>query len=120
MIEDIGHLLYSYRKSKAQIEILELDIQLLSHDYKDIDDVTYKKRENNLKRLKLKRELDIMKVENSLEILTEREQEIINLRYFQGLSFQKIAERLFLGNTTIQKANNKALRRISDVLLVSN
>lgn len=101
--------LYNYKSMKAEIKNIELELQELENEGEGCGAITYEEKsaptnkfnssvENEAlrpdqltsKRHKLK--VQIEKIDNALETLSDDEMKLIELRYFKKLQFKVIAE----------------------------
>ncbi|HBF0730300.1 TPA: RNA polymerase subunit sigma [Clostridioides difficile] len=97
--------LYNYKKIKAEIEKIDIDIQMIKNDYRGCSGVEIKEKtgktydiksiveietEEKEKRIALKekekkhKELIIEKIDNAMKILSEEEKKIVQYKYFSN------------------------------------
>ncbi|MFU7517658.1 sigma factor-like helix-turn-helix DNA-binding protein [Clostridium sp. HCS.1] len=128
-------ILYKYNSSKAKIRNLELDIENVKNEFNGPGSIRYEERTqstnrfnssveneiiskekkiNELLKYKKQKEIEVLKVENSLNVLTERDQEIIKLRYFNKCNNREIAAKLNLAEEYISRLKKEAINRIID------
>lgn len=130
-------ILYNYNKTKAQIKNIELEIENIKNDIDGVGAIGYEERtqatnafnssvenevvlrDNKIDRLvryKRNREIEIEKVDNAIGSLPEREQLIINLRYFQKYSNGMIAAKLFITEEYLCNIKKIAVNQILDLI----
>ena len=56
--------------------------------------------------------LESLSLRNALSHLTERERLVVNLRYFHGLTQQKIADLLAVSQVQVSRIEKKALSQL--------
>lgn len=110
-------MLYSYRKTQAEIDNMKLKIKEIEKDYKGTGSISYeekgsstnafnssveneilsKEREINsiLKEVKFK-EIQLEKIDNAIGALANREKSIIYMKYFDRKTSRDIAAKLNL------------------------
>ncbi|NFG27693.1 RNA polymerase subunit sigma [Clostridium botulinum] len=110
-------MLYNYNKTKSEIKNIDLDLKLLKSEIDGVGAIVYEEktaptnkfnssveneviaREHRIKKLeqiKLIKEVEIEKIDNTLSNLTEREYSIISRRYFNKEKNRYIAAKLDL------------------------
>lgn len=128
-------ILYNYNKVKAQIKNIELDIENLKNEFNGPGAIGYEERTqstnsfnssvenevisrdieiNQLERYKRKKEIELLKIDNAIGSLTDREKVIIEMRYFKKYSNIMIAAKLDLTEEYICKIKNVAVNQILD------
>lgn len=130
-------ILYNYNKVKAQIKNIELDIENIKNDFNGPGAIGYEERTqstnsfnssvenevisreneiNQLERYKRKKEIELLKVDNAIGSLTEREKIIIEMRYFKKYNNIMIAAKLNLTEEYICNIKRNAVNHILDLL----
>lgn len=130
-------LLYNYNKSKAQIKNIELEIENIKNEYEGVGAVSFEERvqstnefhsrveseilekENQINKLmkyKRQKEIEIAKIDNAIEALTDREKSIIKMRYFEKYNNRMIAAKLDLTEEWIAKIKKVAINQILDAI----
>lgn len=130
-------LLYNYNKSKAQIKNIELEIENIKNEYEGVGAVRFEERvqstnefhsrveneilekENQINKLmkyKRQKEIEIAKIDNAIEALTDREKSIIKMRYFEKYNNRMIAAKLDLTEEWIAKIKKVAINQILDAI----
>lgn len=130
-------LLYNYNKSKAQIKNIELEIENIKNEYEGVGAVSFEERvqstnkfhsrveseilekENQINKLmkyKKQKEIEIAKIDNAIEALTDREKSIIKMRYFEKYNNRMIAAKLDLTEEWIAKIKKVAINQILDAI----
>lgn len=142
ILKAIESLLNEYRDISLRIKSVEIEIQSIGGNMGNVPGVSYgekvsssrnisssveneiiraEEKEHRLKMIKKKLELDKMMIDNALTGLTERELEVINLRYLRSkLSMQIVADRMFLSKGTISRINREALEKLKRIINVEH
>lgn len=128
-------VLYNYNKTRAQIKNIELEIESIKNEYEGVGAVSYEERiqssnafhsrveseildrENQISKLvryKRQKEIEVAKIDNAIEALTEREKDIVKMRYFEKYNNRMIAAKLDLTEEWIAKIKNAAINQILD------
>lgn len=128
-------ILYNYNKTKAKIENIELDIENIKNEFNGPGAIGYEERTqatnsfnssveneviarekeiNKLEKEKRQKEIEILKVDNAIRSLTEREKLIIEMRYFEKYNNRNIAAQLNLAEEHISRLKKAAINQISD------
>ncbi|MBE6064694.1 hypothetical protein [Clostridium cochlearium] len=81
LFKKVEEMLYNYKYLNAKLKNINLDIN--SHVDVGIDEET-------LYNLKCNIESQLKKINSALETLTNRERQLIELRYFKSMSWKKI------------------------------
>lgn len=134
----IESMLYNYKKNKVEIKNLKLDLEVLENDYRGIGSICYEERiqstnafnssvENEIlkrdeKIIKLRnnirlKEIEIQKIDNILELLKDKEQYFIRLKYFDNNTHSKINEKIDISFDYINEYRLKILSKISRFIL---
>ncbi len=137
--KEMERLLWDYRNIKAEIKNLELEIEASKENYEGLIAVSYKEktaatnkfnsvvenevltRENkvlNLEKRKRIKEIQIEKVDNAIDTLSDNERRIIELRYFYRLQFKQISERLNLNETYCMQLKSKTLYKLETLVFI--
>ncbi|RXI55271.1 sigma-70 family RNA polymerase sigma factor [Clostridium tetani] len=131
-------LLYNYRNIKAEIKNILLEIEDIENSYRGIGAMQYsdmpkahntnsaieqeieqkEKRIEHLNRLISKKENIIKRVDNALELLTDYEHKLIELRYFKNLTHFKVSEILEVDVSTIYRNKKEIINKLSSVMFV--
>lgn len=134
----VEQLLSSYKNIGIKLNTIDIEISMLKSDKGNLPSMSYEekvstsrntssvieneliKTESEIERLeqiKRRLEYDKARVDNSLKVLTEREREIIELRYLKSnLSYQIIADRMLYSRSQISRDCKNALKKLSKVL----
>jgi RNA polymerase sigma factor (sigma-70 family) len=136
IVED---LLYSYRSLKVEIKNIDLEINQLENEYQGCSSIGYEERssptnkfnssvENEmlakrfrpeyLKKRKEKIITQIQQMDNAIEILLSREQDIIRLRYFEKISNKDIAAKLDLTEQRVSGIKTEIIKKIAPLILI--
>jgi len=128
-------ILYNYNKVKAQIKNIELDIESIKNEFNGPGAIGYEERTqstnrfnssvenevvnreievNQLERYKRQKEIELLKVDNAIGSLTEREKVIIEMRYFKKYNNRMIAAKLDLTEEYICTIKKAAVNQILD------
>lgn len=118
---------------------MELEIEASKENYEGLIAVSYKEktaatnkfnsvvenevltRENkvlNLEKRKRIKEIQIEKVDNAIDTLSDNERRIIELRYFYRLQFKQISERLNLNETYCMQLKSKTLYKLETLVFI--
>lgn len=132
-------MLYNFNKTKAEIKNIDLEIELTKSEFDGVGAIGYEERtgptnkfnssvENEvlIKEIKIGRlekskrlkEIEILKVENAMESLTEREKQIVEMRYFKKYNNRIIAAKLDLTEEYISEIKSKIISSITDILFL--
>jgi RNA polymerase sigma factor (sigma-70 family) len=133
-------LLYNYKKLKAEIKNIDIEIEDIKNTYvgvsaidisKDNLSKTYKitsiieneildkeRRIERLESIKLKKENQVKKVDNALEILNEDDRKIIELRYFERIPNYKVAQRFNMTEEGCSARKRRIVENIKDILIL--
>lgn len=130
-------ILYNYNKVKAQIKNIELDIENIKNDFNGPGAIGYEERTqitnsfnssvenevvareneiNQLLRYQKQKEIELLKVDNAIGSLTEREKLIIEMRYFKKYNNKMIAAKLDLTEEYICNIKRNAVNQVLDLL----
>lgn len=133
-------LLYNYKKLKAEIKNIDIEIEDIKNTYvgvsaidisKDNLSKTYKttsiieneildkeRRIERLESIKLKKENQVKKVDNALETLTEEDRKLIELRYFERLPNYKVAMIFDMTEEGCSARKRRIVENIKDILIL--
>ncbi|APH21500.1 sigma-70, region 4 family protein [Clostridium botulinum] len=129
-------MLYNYKQFKVGIKNILLEIEDIENSYRGIGAMQYsdmpkahntnssiekeieekEKRIEHLNKLISKKENIIKRVDNALEALTERERKLIELRYFNKIPNNRVAEKLDLAEQTTSTMNRKIIDKLSTLM----
>ncbi|WP_072991584.1 hypothetical protein [Clostridium cavendishii] len=130
----VENMLYNYKNTKIEIENMYLDLEILENDYKGIGAISYEektgptnsfnssvenevvKRDEKILRLRKKirlKEIEIIKINNVLEALNEKEKEFIKYKYFEKYTHSKISEVIYISFDYINEYRIKIINKIS-------
>lgn len=133
-------MLYNFNKTKAEIRNIELDLELLKSQYEGVGAIVYEertgstnkfnssvenevvikeKRIKKLENMKKLKEVEIMKIENSLTDLTNREKNLIQMRYFNKENNRMIAAKLDLTEEYVSELKRIIVNKISNILFLN-
>lgn len=133
-------MLYNFNKTKSEIKNIELDLELLKSEFDGVGAIVYEERtgatnkfnssvenevivrESRIKRLEqLKRikEIEIEKIENALSNLTQREQSIIQMRYFNKDNNRIIAAKLDLTEEYVSELKKGIVNIMSETIFLN-
>ncbi|MBN3349039.1 sigma-70 family RNA polymerase sigma factor [Clostridium botulinum] len=130
------YMLYNYKQFKVEIKNILLEIEDIENSYRGIGAMQYsdmpkahntnsaieqeveqkEKRIEHLNRLISKKENIIKRIDNALEALTERERKLIELRYFNKIPNNRVAEKLDLAEQTTSIMNKKIIDKLSTLM----
>lgn len=130
-------MLYNFNKTKAEIKNTDLDLEVLRGEFDGVGAVVYEERtgptnkfnssvENEVidrdkkieKMLKDKRlkEIEILKIENAIESLTQRERDIIEMRYFKKYNNRIISAKLDLTEEYVSELKTNIVNTMTDII----
>lgn len=133
-------MLYNFNKTKSEVKNIELDLELLKSEFEGVGAIVYEERtgptnkfsssvENEviIRELRIKRleqakrikEIEIMKIENSLINLTDREKNLIEMRYFKKYNNRIIAAKLDLTEEYVSELKAGIIENISNTLFLN-
>ena len=133
-------LLYNYKKLKAEVKNIEIEIEEIKNTYiganaidtsKENTGETYnitstvenevldkELRIEYLESIKSSKENQIKKVDNALEILTEEDRKLIELRYFERIPNYKVAQRFNITGEGCSARKRRIIEDIKDILIL--
>ena len=136
LYRSVEGMLYNYKNLKAQIKNIELDIEEKLNNYDTLSAVQYDKDaisktnkfnsevENKVISLdkdgvdeeikfliakKKSREIQVERIDNMLSVLNDFESKLIIYRYFEGLQFKDIVDKLFKSESYLQKKRREII-----------
>lgn len=133
----IEAMLYNYKKNKAKIKNISIEIEKINTDYKGISSISYsektgstnkinssveneviekEKRISDLEKEKIFLQGEVSQIENALEVLTDSQREIVTLKYFNKLSYKVIADRHYKSVTPIYSVVRNIICEIDELL----
>ncbi|OSA84090.1 hypothetical protein B2H84_03105 [Clostridium botulinum] len=129
----IEKVLYSYKDKKYLIHDYNIQIEMIKNDLGDIRGISYEEKSTPTNKFNSSVENEIVKkdkiiyeienekqhlqlhvnrIDNMLKILSDEEREIIELRYFEKLKFNQIADRLDRNEIALISKNTNILNRL--------
>lgn len=131
--------LYSYNQTKAEIESIKLDIQEIESEYRGCGAICYGDKSGNTynisksieteilnkeKRLeKLKKKLEskeraIKKIDNSLNVLSDSENDIVKYRYFNNrkLGWKTVANKVGMSESRCKQLRTELIDKIKEIV----
>lgn len=141
MNKKIETMLYNFNQTKVEIKNIKLDIELLENEYDDGIGINYVektgktnkitsavenmiiRKEAQINRLNYAmkvKEAEIKKIENALEILTDRERSIIEMRYFQKESNRNISAKLYITEEYVSSIKSKAIKSLANIFFLNS
>jgi len=128
-------ILYNYKKTRAQIKNIELEIESVKNEFEGVGSISYEERIqstnsfssrvenevmnrdneiNKLGKYKRQKEIEVAKIDNAVESLTDREKNIIELRYFKKYNNRMIAAKLDVTEEYLCLIKRNAVNQILD------
>ena len=117
--------MYKAKRNKKQFDLEELensDIAAIKYDEKAATNIISSQVENKaIKIIELKKEIneydtEIKKIENLLSVLNESEKIVIESKYIEERRYEGIINSLDRRYTTIKNIENKAFKKMIEVL----
>lgn len=117
--------MYKAKRNKKQFDLEELensDISAITYDEKATTNIISSQVENKaIKIIELKKEIneydiEIKKIENLLSVLNESEKIVIESKYIEEHRYEGISNSLDRRYTTIKNIENKAFKKMIEVL----
>lgn len=134
----IEGMLYSYRKTQAEIDNMKLKIKEIEKDYKGTGSISYeekgsptnafnssveneilsKEKEINsiLKEVKFK-EIQLEKIDNAIGALANREKSIIYMKYFDRKTSRDISAKLNLTEVHVCRLKKRIINSLIPIIL---
>lgn len=133
-MKKIEKVLYDYKNKVHLINDFDIQIQLIAKDVGNIKAISYEEKTQSTNKFsscveneiinkdklieKLEKEkeliqLEVDRIDNMLEILSDEERKIIELRYFKKLKFNKIADILDRNEIALISKNTSILNKLS-------
>lgn len=130
--------LYNYKAMQAEIKNIDIEIAELEN-YSGVGSISYEEksaptnkfnssveneivskenRPDELKKKKHKLEVQLKKVDNALETLSEDEMYLVELRYFKKLQFKVIAERIDRNEMYCVCLKSKIIKKLIPLIYV--
>lgn len=131
-------MLYNYKNIKVEIKNILIEIEEVETSFRGVGAIVYddmpkasninssveseieqkEKRVEYLNNLIIKKENEIKRIDNVLEVLTEREKKLIELRYFENLTHTKIAETLSVDVSTIYRCKKEIIDKLIPLIFI--
>lgn len=133
----IEAMLYNYKKNKAKVKNISIEIEKIKTEFKGISSIAYsektgstnkinssveneiierEKRITDLERERTYLHGEVSQIENALEVLTDSQREIVELKYFNKLSYKVIADRYYKSVTPIYTIVKNIICEIDELL----
>lgn len=133
-MKKIEKVLYDYKNKVHLINDFNIQIQLIAKDVGNIKAISYEEKTQSTNKFsscveneiinkdklieKLEKEkeliqLEVDRIDNMLEILSDEDKKIIELRYFKKLKFNKIADILDRNEIALISKNTSILNKLS-------
>lgn len=132
-------LLYNYKKLKAEVKNIEIEIEDIKNTYIGTNAIDTsqepvksnkitsiveneildkERRIERLESIKFSKENQVKKVDNALEILTEDDRKLIELRYFEKMPNWKVAQRFNMTEEGCSARKRRIVENIKDILIL--
>ncbi|MCY6958850.1 siderophore-interacting protein [Clostridium brassicae] len=133
-------ILYNYKKMKAEIESIKIEIKDIESQYEGVSGISYEEKtgptnkfnssvENEVTEKeyiisKLKRELNkkesiVKKVDNAINnVLNETEKKVIELKCFEGLQYKYIEQKLSINKDYACELKRKSIEKMIPLICV--
>ncbi|EJO5349053.1 hypothetical protein NRP93_003205 [Clostridium botulinum] len=140
-IVELEKLLYKYKEMIAEIKNIDIEIEYIRQHPEGISAMNYEEKssptnkfnssveneiieiDEKIERLKEQKAEQVYwtsKIDNALEVLDQRNEEIIKMKYFEKINNTKIAARLNLTEEWICKLKNDSLKQLFKLILIKN
>ena len=140
-IKLVEKILYGYKKSKIEIKNMYLDLEILENDYRGVGSIeygeksskTYKfnssveneivRREEDINKIKKKirlKEIKVQKIDDTIDVLSEREKYIVKEFYFNNNQIKYISMDLSLAETYCSTLKTQALGKLINYNILLN
>ncbi|MBO0555691.1 hypothetical protein EXQ41_06450 [Clostridium botulinum] len=140
-IVELEKLLYKYKEMIAEIKNIDIEIEYITQHPEGISAMNYEEKssatnkfnssvenevieiDEKIERLKEQKAEQVYwtsKIDNALEVLDQRNEEIIKMKYFEKINNTKIAARLNLTEEWICKLKNDSLKQLFKLILIKN
>lgn len=134
-------MLYNYKKTKAEINILNRQLEMLKNDYRGTGAISYDekssptnkfnssveneviKRAKEIEELKDRiqsKEVEINNIDDALTILTENERFIITERYFNQTRNKELAIKLNVTKDTASRYKTAIINKLIPLLTIGD
>lgn len=134
----IESMLYNYKKVKTEIKNILIEIEEIKNNYRGVGALKYEnmpkvrkisssveneienkeKRIEYLNQLIINKETIIKKIDNALEILSAKERQLIDLKYFDGLTHMDISETLQCDISTIYRIKKQIINKLIPLIFI--
>lgn len=136
---NVEAMLYNYKKMQAEIKNIDIEINELRNDvigcsansFSEKTGPTYAFNSNvenevisnehsieSLEKKKHKLKVQVEKIDNALEILTEDEMELVELRYFNRLRFKAISQKININESYCIQLKSKIINKIINIIFI--
>lgn len=136
LYKKVENILYNYDNTKCEIKNILIEINEVENSYRGVGAIQYsdmpkpnntnssveqeieqkEKRIEYLNQLIIKKENDISRVNNALEVLIEDEYKLIEMRYFKKTPNNKIAEILNLTEQTTSIMKGRIINKMVNLM----
>lgn len=134
-------MLYNYKKTKAEINILNRQLEMLKNDYRGTGAISYDekssptnkfnssveneviKRAKEIEELKDRiqsKEVEINNIDDALTILTENERWIVTERYFNQTRNKELAIKLNVTKDTASRYKTAIINKLIPLLTIGD
>lgn len=105
----IEEVLKNYNLSIAKIKNIELDLEALELNF------TTESDKEKLLNLKKEKTLELEKINNAINNLDDKEKKIIQLRYFDKMTWIEISNEMNLSQTRSSVIRTKAINKMKNI-----
>lgn len=135
----VESILYNYKTMNAEIKNIDIEIEELENNYLECGAITYEEKSSptnkfnslvenetinkiykpgELEKKKHKLEVQLKKIDNALDTLTEDEMNLVKLRYFDKLQFKVICQRICMSEMYCVYLKSKIVNKLIHLIFI--
>lgn len=138
LYKKVENILYNYDNTKCEIKNILIEIYDIENSYRGVGAIQYsdmpkanntnssveqeieqkEKRIEYLNRLMIKKENEIQRVDNAIEVLTAYEHKIINMCYFEKAKVKDVAIALDVTEQTVCRNKSIIINKMSKLIFI--
>ena len=128
--KELKNRLFKHKENKTRLESKQLKLEnldyktnIINSEIKGSSDTNSKVEKYVLEKERLEKEIkelsfNVREIDIALNILTKKEYNIIELRYFEGYKPSEVYNRLHMSESTFWRVHNKVLSKIEKVIKI--